>query len=159
MLQSAISVFSHSDKCIPCHARPFVQDKFFLHIEMLKSTYGAGPNDAPYIATTSAHIKQEQHFYKMHVLILIAFIYIHILLSTHSIYYCLLSYYYVQEQKLPRCVVPLVMDDYQAGEMTIISDDNTYFSATYSIAPRRDGRIEINGWSQVPRDCTFKIGD
>jgi hypothetical protein len=51
------------------------------------------------------------------------------------------------------------MDDYQAGEMTIISDDNTYFTATYSIAPRRDGRLEINEWSQLLRDCEFKIRD
>ena len=43
------------------------------------------------------------------------------------------------------------MDDYQAGEMPIISDN--------SIAPRRDGRLKINEWSQLLRDYEFKIGD
>ena len=53
-------------------------------------------------------------------------------------YYCLLCYYYVQEQKHPRCVVPHVMDDYH-DEM--------------------HGSKLMNGANYVPRDCEFKITD
>ena len=72
--------------------------------------------------------------------------------------HCLLCYYFVQGQKLPRCVVPPVMDDHQ-GDMTIISADKIYFRGTYLIAPRRDGQLEINEWSQLLSECELKIGD
>ena len=75
----------------------------------------------------------------MHGMILIAFIYTFFFqLIVYMCYYCLLCYYYVQEQKLPRCVVPHVMDDYH-DEM--------------------HGSKLMNGANYVPRDCEFKIGD
>ena len=59
LLQSIISVFLHFDKCIPCYARPFVLDKFFLrHREELTkmTTYLKTKDVFIFQATVYSHV-------------------------------------------------------------------------------------------------------
>jgi len=58
--------------------------------------------------------------------------------------------------KLPRCVVPAVMDG--NGEMTLICDDKTNFRDTYSIAALPDGRLLVNGWRRILKEYNLEIG-
>ncbi|XP_037409193.1 uncharacterized protein LOC119271473 [Triticum dicoccoides] len=58
--------------------------------------------------------------------------------------------------KLPRCVVPDIMDG--NGEMTLIYDDKTNFKDTYSTVALPDGRLLVNGWRRILKECNLEIG-
>jgi len=58
--------------------------------------------------------------------------------------------------KLPRCVVPRVMDGH--GELTLICHDKTNFKDTYSTAALPDGRVLVNGWRRILKECNLEIG-
>ncbi|KAI5016205.1 hypothetical protein ZWY2020_006056 [Hordeum vulgare] len=166
-------------RCVPCYAGPFLLDKFFVHdmeevtqmTAYLRTKYGFSfkctiYNEVDHTYFGRANWKGLTKAYGLEPHMKITFDVGTYSLSEVDIWVDLEvmpilppldgTYYTARRQKLPRCVVPLVMDDHQ-GDMTIISIDKIYFRGTYLITP--DGKLEINEWRQLLSDCNMKIGD